>query len=68
MGRPSEFSLLLSGFYPPGMQKERIKKINAVVPLCRGEGLFQIAPVGAGADFHDDGHRQFVDTFHFFLN
>ena len=68
MGRPSEFSLLLSGFYAPGMQKERIKKINARVPLCREEGLFQVAPVGAGADFHDDGHRQFVHAFHFFLN
>jgi hypothetical protein len=64
----SEFGLILSGFYAPGMQKERIKKINVGVLLCRGEGLFQVAPVGPGADFHDDGHGQFVDAFHFFLN
>jgi len=68
MGQPSEFSLLLSGFYASGMQKERIKKINAGVPPSRREGLFQVAPVGAGADFDDDGHGQFVDAFHFFLN
>ena len=68
MGRPSEFSLLLSGFYASRVQKERIKKINARFLLCRREGLFQVAPVGAGADFDDDGHGQFVDAFHFFLN
>src|SRR6266699_1347231 len=28
----------------------------------------QVAPVGAGADFDDDRHRQFVDAFHFFLD
>jgi hypothetical protein len=60
--------MLLSGFYAPGIQKERIKKINAGVPLSRREGLFQVAPVGPGADFDNDGHRQFVDAFHFFLN
>ena len=64
----SEFGLILSGFYAPGVQKERIKKINIEVPLRRREALFQVAPVGPGADFHDDGHRQFVNAFHFFLN
>jgi hypothetical protein len=64
----SGFGLILSGFYAPEMQKERIKKINVRVPFCRTEGLFEVTPVGPGADFHNDRHRQFVDAFHFFLN
>src|SRR6267378_74141 len=30
--------------------------------------LLQVAPVGPEADFHYDGHSQFVNAFHLFLN
>ncbi len=28
----------------------------------------QVAPIGADADFHDQGHGEFVHAFHFFFD
>jgi hypothetical protein len=64
----SEFGLNLSEFYALEKQMERIKKKEWCGVKGWKSGLFEVAPVRPGADFHDDGHGQLVDVFHFFLN
>src|SRR5437899_4376677 len=58
---------MVNGFYAPAIQMERIKKLKWISVLLEG-ALLQVTPIGPNPDFHDNGHSEFVNAFHFFPN